>query len=318
MNRVLLANPRGFCAGVERAIETVERAVDTYGPPVYVRHAIVHNEHVVATLRDRGVVFVDEVDEIPVDAIAVFSAHGVAKSVEDAAGERRLRVIDATCPLVSKVHKEAVRYHDAGYEVLLVGHRGHPEVVGTTGRVAGNIHVIETVADAEAFAPHDPERLAYVTQTTLSMDDTRAMIDTLRARFPGIRGPDLRDICYATRNRQQAVRILAEQADVIIVVGGSMSSNSARLREIGEQAGVPSYRVQHADQLETAWFEGAASAGVTAGASTPDVLVDTVVDRIRAIAGHAVAVRELEAKPENTRFRLPDHWPEGGRPLQPA
>ncbi|MCE2474785.1 MAG: 4-hydroxy-3-methylbut-2-enyl diphosphate reductase [Alphaproteobacteria bacterium] len=310
MKQILLANPRGFCAGVERAIEVVERAVDTYGPPVYVRHAIVHNEHVVAMLRDRGVVFVDEVDEIPVDAIAVFSAHGVAKSVEDAAGERGLRVIDATCPLVSKVHKEAVRYHDAGYEVLLVGHRGHPEVIGTTGRVTSDIHVIETVADAEGFVPRDPERLAYVTQTTLSMDDTREMIDALTARFPSIRGPDLRDICYATRNRQQAVRVLAEQADVIIVVGGSMSSNSARLREIGEQAGVPSYRIQNADQLEVAWFEGTATVGVTAGASTPDVLVDTVVERIQAIAGLAVAVQELDAKPENTRFRLPDHWPE--------
>ena len=318
MKRILLANPRGFCAGVERAIEVVERAVDTYGPPVYVRHAIVHNEHVVATLRDRGVVFVDEVDEIPVDAIAVFSAHGVAKSVEDAAGERDLRVIDATCPLVSKVHKEAVRYHEAGYEVLLVGHRGHPEVIGTTGRVKSDIHVIETVADAEGFVPRDPERLAYVTQTTLSMDDTREMIDALKVRFPGIRGPDLRDICYATRNRQQAVRVLAEQADVIIVVGGSMSSNSARLREIGEQAGVPSYRIQNADQLEVAWFEGAATVGVTAGASTPDVLVDTVVERIQAIAGLAVAVQELEAKPENTRFRLPDQWPEASPAPTPA
>ncbi|MCY3595846.1 MAG: 4-hydroxy-3-methylbut-2-enyl diphosphate reductase [Rhodospirillales bacterium] len=318
MKRILLANPRGFCAGVERAIEVVERAIDLYGPPVYVRHAIVHNEHVVATLRDQGVVFVDEVDEIPVGAIAVFSAHGVASSVENAAGVRSLRVIDATCPLVSKVHKEAVRYHEAGYEVLLVGHRGHPEVVGTTGRVKSGIFVLETVADVEAFTPRDPERLAYVTQTTLSMDDTREMIDALQARFPTIRGPDLRDICYATRNRQQAVRILAEQSDLIIVVGGSMSSNSARLREIGEQADVPSYRVKSADDLETSWFDGVSTVGVTAGASTPDVLVDTVVERIQAIAGRTVAVQELEAKPENTRFRLPKHWPEAETPQHPA
>ncbi len=317
MNQILLANPRGFCAGVERAIEVVERAIDLYGPPVYVRHAIVHNEHVVATLRDRGVVFVDEVDEIPVGAIAVFSAHGVATSVETAAGARCLRVIDATCPLVSKVHTEAIRYHNAGYEVLLVGHRGHPEVVGTTGRVESGIYVIETVADVEAFTPDDPEQLAYVTQTTLSMEDTREMIDALQARFPTIRGPDLRDICYATRNRQHAVRRLAEHADVIVVVGGSMSSNSARLREIGELAQIPSYRVQNADELETSWFTESEIVGVTAGASTPDILVDAVVRRIQAIVEHKVQVQELEAKPENTRFRLPAEWPAREGPVHP-
>ena len=286
--------------------------------PIYVRHAIVHNEHVVATLRDRGVVFVDEVDEIPPGAITVFSAHGVATSVETAAGKRGLQVIDATCPLVSKVHNEAIRYREAGFEVLLIGHRGHPEVIGTTGRVKSGIFVMETLEDVAAVQPQDPEKLAYVTQTTLSLDDTREMIDALKARFPTIRGPDLRDICYATRNRQQAVRVLAQQADTIVVVGGAMSSNSARLREIGEQARIPSYLVQNADELEAPWFDEAQTVGVTAGASTPDILVDSVIERIQAIAGHTVEVRELDAKPENTRFRLPEHWPAPQQTARPT
>ncbi len=319
MTRILLANPRGFCAGVERAVEVVERALDVYGPPIYVRHAIVHNEHVVAALRDRGVIFVEEVDAVPAGGITIFSAHGVAASVETAAGERKLQVIDATCPLVSKVHKEATRYHEAGYEVLLVGHRRHPEVVGTTGRVPGRVHVIETVADVEAFTPRDPERLAYVTQTTLSVDDTRGIIDALRVRFPGIRGPDLRNICYATHNRQQALRALAEQADVIIVIGGAASSNSARLCEIGRQAGIPSYLVQGAHQLDPAWFAGAGIVGMSAGASTPETLVKAVVAGIRSIVGPPVSVRELDGPAEaGVRFRLPQSWPAASSPARPA
>ncbi len=318
MKRILLANPRGFCAGVERAIEVVERALDLYGPPIYVRHAIVHNEHVVATLRDRGVVFVDEVEAIPAGGITVFSAHGVPAEVETAAADRNLQVIDATCPLVSKVHREAVRYHAAGYEVLLIGHRHHPEVVGTTGRIPGHIPVIETVAEVEAFVPSNPGRLAYVTQTTLSVDDTRKILAALKARFPRIRGPDLRDICYATRNRQEALRALAERTDVVIVVGGASSSNSARLKEIGRQAGTPSHRVQDAAELDPAWFEKASTVGVTSGASTPEVLVDAVVGRVRTLVGPPVEIHELPGRPEGIRFRPPDSWPAARPPPHPA
>lgn len=306
MSRILLANPRGYCAGVERAIETVERALRDHGPPIYVRHEIVHNARVVDGLRARGVVFVDEVDGIPEGAVAIFSAHGVSDAVEDAARARGLRVIDATCPLVTKVHKEAVRYRREGREVVLVGHRGHPEVEGTMGRVRDGIHLVETEADVARLEPADPRRMAYVTQTTLSVDDTRAIIDALRKRFPSILGPDVRDICYATRNRQQAARALAAEADVLIVVGGAASSNSARLREIGVKEGIPSHRVEDASEIEAAWLAGARAVGITSGASTPEELVAEAVARVREITGGTAEVETLEGPREKVRFRLPE------------
>lgn len=306
MSRILLASPRGYCAGVERAIETVERALRDHGPPIYVRHEIVHNARVVEDLRSRGVVFVDEVDAIPAGAVTIFSAHGVSDAVVAAAGARGLRVIDATCPLVTKVHKEAGRYRQEGREVVLVGHRGHPEVEGTMGRVRDGIHLVETEDDVGRLRPEDPERMAYVTQTTLSVDDTRAIIDALRRRFPSIQGPDIRDICYATRNRQQAARALAAEADVLIVVGGAASSNSARLREIGVKEGVPSHRIEEAVEIEADWLAGARTVGVTSGASTPEVLVEETVARVRELTGGTAEVRTLEGPEEKVHFRLPE------------
>jgi 4-hydroxy-3-methylbut-2-en-1-yl diphosphate reductase len=267
--RVVLAQPRGFCAGVERAIEIVERALERYGPPVYVRHEIVHNKHVVEALKSKGARFVDDVDEIPEGAVTVFSAHGVAKAVEDAAGQRGLRVIDAACPLVTKVHKEGQRYASKGYEVVLIGHEGHPEVEGTMGRINGPVHLISEVEDVERLSPSDPGKLAFVTQTTLSVDDTRDVISALKTRFPSIVGPDTRDICYATQNRQTAVRALAAEVDLILVVGAQNSSNSNRLREIGAATGTPSYLIDSAEALDFAWLRGAGSVGITAGGAAP-------------------------------------------------
>ncbi len=309
MKKVLLAAPRGYCAGVERAIAIVEHAINEYGPPVYVRHEIVHNAHVVDSFRRQGVIFMNDVNEIPEGAITVFSAHGVSEAVERKAEARNLRVIDATCPLVAKVHTEAIRYRDESLEVILVGHRGHPEVEGTMGRIPDGVHLVETKKDVEEIEVSDPERLAYVTQTTLSVDDVRGVIDTLVRRFPSIRGLDTKDICYATKNRQQAVRKLAEHVDLIIVVGGKMSSNSARLRDLGERRGVPSYRIENASELAPSWIENAKSVGVTSGASTPEGLVTEVVERIRKISDGTTHVESLEGPSEKTKFRFPETWP---------
>jgi 4-hydroxy-3-methylbut-2-enyl diphosphate reductase len=307
--RVILAQPRGFCAGVERAIEIVERALEKFGPPIYVRHEIVHNRHVVDRLRAKGVKFVEEVEDVPPGAVTVFSAHGVAAAVKDAASERGLPVIDATCPLVSKVHSEGQRYARQGREVVLIGHAGHPEVEGTMGQIPGRVHLISTVDDVAKLTVGNPDMLSYVTQTTLSIDDTRAVIDALKARFPSIVGPDTRDICYATQNRQHAVRELAKVVDLILVVGAHNSSNSNRLREIGEELGKPSYLIEDARALDTSWLKGVQAVGVTAGASAPEQLVEDVVEALRQLA--PVELEVLPGIDENVRFRMP---PE----LQPA
>jgi 4-hydroxy-3-methylbut-2-enyl diphosphate reductase len=303
MMRVVLAQPRGFCAGVERAIEIVERALKKYGPPIYVRHEIVHNRHVVEDLRTRGAVFVDELDEIPAGARTVFSAHGVAKRIEQLAAERDLPVIDATCPLVAKVHNEGRRYAAQGREIVLVGHAGHAEVEGTIGQVPGKVHLVQTVEDVTRLEVADPDKLAYITQTTLSVDDTRGIIAALTARFPSIVGPDVRDICYATQNRQQAVRELAEAVDMILVVGSRNSSNSNRLREIGEELGKPAYLIDDADALRPEWFAGIESVGLTAGASAPETLVQGVLAGLRRFG--EIEISALAGVEENVRFRFP-------------
>jgi 4-hydroxy-3-methylbut-2-en-1-yl diphosphate reductase len=301
--RVVLAQPRGFCAGVERAIEIVERALKKYGPPIYVRHEIVHNRHVVEDLRTRGAIFVDELHEIPPGARTVFSAHGVAKRVEALARERDLPVIDATCPLVAKVHNEGRRYAAQGREIVLVGHAGHAEVEGTIGQVPGKVHLVQTVEDVATLQVGDPDKLAYITQTTLSVDDTRGIITALQVRFPSIVGPDVRDICYATQNRQQAVRELARMVDVILVVGSRNSSNSNRLREIGEELGKPTYLIDDAASLQPEWFERVATVGLTAGASAPEMLVRGVLNGLGRFA--EVEVTTLNGVNENVRFRFP-------------
>ncbi|MGH7103080.1 MAG: 4-hydroxy-3-methylbut-2-enyl diphosphate reductase [Acetobacteraceae bacterium] len=303
MLRVILAQPRGFCAGVERAIEIVERALKKFGPPIYVRHEIVHNRYVVDDLRTRGAVFVDELSEVPRGARTIFSAHGVARLVQDDAAGRELPVIDATCPLVAKVHNQGRRYAAQGREIVLVGHAGHAEVEGTIGQIPGKVHLVQTVADVAGLQVADPTKLAYVTQTTLSVDDTRGIIAALEARFPGIVGPDVRDICYATQNRQQAVRDLAHQVDLILVVGSRNSSNSNRLREIGAELGKPSYLIDDAGDLDPAWFAGIGSVGVTAGASAPEMLVQGVLDGIRKV--DEIEVSTMIGVGENVRFRFP-------------
>ena len=302
--RIVLAQPRGFCAGVERAIEIVERALSKYGPPVYVRHEIVHNKHVVETLRAKGAVFVNEVSEIPDGATTVFSAHGVSEAVEEQATQRDLPVIDATCPLVSKVHREGQNHALKGRQVVLIGHAGHPEVEGTQGRVPGGVLLVTNEADVAALAVRDPKLLAYVTQTTLSVDETRSIIDALKTRFPAIKGPDIRDICYATQNRQNAVRKLAEISDVILVVGADNSSNSNRLRDLGTELSVTSYLVDDASMLDPAWLEGARTIGITAGASAPEELVTGLVDRIGELG--TTHVEGLDGPIENIAFKLPE------------
>ena len=301
--QVILAQPRGFCAGVVRAVDIVERALQIYGPPVYVRHEIVHNKHVVDSLRDKGARFVEEVAEIPRGAVTVFSAHGVARKVEDDAGVRGLQVIDATCPLVSRVHNEARGYAGKGCEIVLIGHPGHPEVEGTMGQVQGEVHLVSNLADVAVLRPGNPAKLRYVTQTTLSVDDTREIIAALRKRFPQINGPDVKDICYATQNRQTAVRLLAARCDVVLVIGAHYSSNSNRLRELSEEAGTESYLIPDADGLDPAWLEGARTVGITAGASAPEVLVQGLIDGLRA--RFDVTVSDLEGIEENVTFRLP-------------
>ena len=303
MMRVVLAQPRGFCAGVERAIEIVERALAKFGPPIYVRHEIVHNRHVVEDLRTRGAVFVDELDEIPAGGMTVFSAHGVAKRVEELAAARRLPVFDATCPLVAKVHAEGRRYAAQGREIVLVGHAGHAEVEGTIGQISGPVHLVQTVEDVATLRVGTPDRLAYVTQTTLSVDDTRGIITALTARFPSIIGPDVRDICYATQNRQQAVHDLAKQVDLILVVGSKNSSNSNRLREIGQELGKPSYLIDDASALQPEWFAEVQSVGLTAGASAPEMLVQGVLEGLRQFRD--LDVSTLPGAAEDVKFKFP-------------
>ncbi|PIR31883.1 MAG: 4-hydroxy-3-methylbut-2-enyl diphosphate reductase [Alphaproteobacteria bacterium CG11_big_fil_rev_8_21_14_0_20_44_7] len=301
--KVILANPRGFCAGVDRAIEIVEKALAKYGAPVFVRHEIVHNKFVVDDLKAKGAVFVDEISEIPDGGITVFSAHGVSEKVENSAKLRELPVIDATCPLVTKVHNEARRYEADGREIILIGHKGHPEVEGTSGRVQ-KVHLVETIADVENLQIADENNLAYVTQTTLSLDDTKFIIDGLKARFPNIEGPDTRDICYATQNRQNAVRELAGQVDVLLVIGAANSSNSNRLRDLGEELGVASYLIDGAAAIDKSWLSNKIVIGVTAGASAPEVLVQNVINRLREFGANEV--QEFDGKRENIKFKLPE------------
>ena len=301
--RVVLAKPRGFCAGVTRAIEIVERALEVYGPPVYVRHEIVHNRYVVEALRAKGAVFVNEIDEVPQAAATIFSAHGVSSAVEAAATARGLNVIDATCPLVSKVHNEGRRATREGREVVLIGHRGHPEVEGTMGQIPGRVALVTNVAEAQVFEPRDPAALSYVTQTTLSVDDTAEIIATLRRRFPKIAGPDLTDICYATQNRQTVLRTVAARVDIVLVVGAPNSSNSNRLKEIGDTLDVPSYLIEDAGALDPAWLDGARSVGITAGASAPETLVTSLLDRLGETFD--VTVEEENGAVETIQFRLP-------------
>ncbi len=301
--QVFLANPRGFCAGVDRAIEIVERALDLFGAPVYVRHEVVHNRFVVDQLRTAGAVFVEELDDVPDNAIVIFSAHGVSNAVREQARARGLKVFDATCPLVTKVHMEVVRYRKADTECVLIGHAGHPEVEGTMGQVDGGMYLVETPEDVIALQVKDPVNLAFVTQTTLSMDDTARIIDALRKRFPKIKGPRKDDICYATQNRQDAVKDLARRCEVILVVGSPNSSNSNRLREVAQAQGARAYMIDGPENLKRSWLEGAQKIGLTAGASAPEVLVQRVIDRLREWG--AAVIQEQNGKPENITFPLP-------------
>ncbi|MDE0913750.1 MAG: 4-hydroxy-3-methylbut-2-enyl diphosphate reductase [Planctomycetota bacterium] len=298
-----LANPRGFCAGVDRAIEIVKRALERYGAPVYVLHEIVHNKHVLQDLESRGTVFVRSLDEIPSGGVTIFSAHGVSDAIVREGRERGLQVIDATCPLVTKVHNQAIHYANNGREVILIGHPGHPEMEGTQGRIPGKVHILSTVAEVEALEVADPARLAYVTQTTLSVDDTRDAIEALTQRFPTIQGPDVTDICYATQNRQNAVKGLLPNVQLLLVVGSSNSSNSNRLRELGERHGVPSYLVDHPDQIQSEWVDGVTEVGVTAGASAPESLVKLVLGRLTELG--VSACHEMPGKLETVVFQMP-------------
>lgn len=300
---ILLANPRGFCAGVERAIEIVERALARFGAPIYVRHEVVHNKFVVDDLRAKGAVFVEELDEVPAGQTVIFSAHGVPQAVRAEAERRGLRVFDATCPLVTKVHIEVARMREQGREIIMIGHKGHPEVEGTMGQVGDGIHLVEKVEDVAALQVADPEKLAYVTQTTLSVDDAATLVAALRSRFPAIVGPKKDDICYATQNRQDAVKFMAPRVDVVFVVGSRNSSNSNRLREVAELLGVPAYLIDNADGIDPACLEGRERVGVTAGASAPEVLVEAVIERLQALGASTVST--LEGVPERVTFPLP-------------
>jgi len=305
---IRLAQPRGFCAGVDRAIEIVEQALKIYGAPVYVRHEIVHNRYVVDDLKAKGAIFVKEVDEIPDGGITIFSAHGVSEKVEGNARLRDLPVIDATCPLVTKVHNQARRYEREGFELVLIGHRGHPEVEGTSGRVTQPVHVISESEEVAELAISAPDKLAYVTQTTLSVDDTRKVIDALKARFPKIHGPEVQDICYATQNRQSAVREMAEHIDLLLVIGATNSSNSNRLRDIGKEMGIASYLIATAEDIDATWLNHAREIGITAGASAPEILVEQVVDTLKTQAeaqGRTVQVLMHDGIVEDIHFNLP-------------
>jgi len=301
--RVILAQPRGFCAGVVRAIEIVERALEKYGPPVYVRHEIVHNKHVVEDLKAKGARFVEELSEVPPDAVTIFSAHGVPKAVVNDAMQRGLPILDATCPLVTKVHNQGKRYVSNGRTLILIGHAGHPEVEGTMGQIPGPVYLVQTEAEVETLDIPIDAPVAYVTQTTLSVDDTRGIIAALEKRFTNITGPDIKDICYATQNRQTAVRELSKLVDVILVVGAKNSSNSNRLREIGTEVGVPSYLIADGSELDPAWVKDAETIGLTAGASAPEVLVEDVINKLRSLG--PVEVETLPGRQETIEFRLP-------------
>jgi 4-hydroxy-3-methylbut-2-enyl diphosphate reductase len=303
VSEVILAEPRGFCAGVDRAIQIVERALAKFGAPIYVRHEIVHNTYVVGDLKARGVIFIEDLAQVPAGATLIFSAHGVPRSVEQQASARGLRVFDATCPLVSKVHVEVAKLRKEGYEFIMIGHRGHPEVEGTMGQLDGGIHLVETVQDVARVQPAQTEKLAVVTQTTLSVDDAAAILAAIEARFPAVRQPKRQDICYATQNRQDAVKLMARKVDVVIVVGSPTSSNSNRLREVARKLGVESHMIDSADELNPEWVRGKPCIGLTAGASAPDILVRQVIERLRALG--AVSVRELDGIREAVKFPLP-------------
>ena len=300
---VLLATPRGFCAGVERAIEIVERALARFGAPIYVRHEVVHNRFVVEGLRSKGAIFIEDLADVPAGNTVIFSAHGVPQSVRSEAEARGLRVFDATCPLVTKVHLEVARMRDQGREIVMIGHKGHPEVEGTMGQVKDGIHLVESVGDVATLQVNTPDALAYVTQTTLSVDDAAAIVGALRERYPAIVGPKKDDICYATQNRQDAVKFMAPQSDLVLVVGSPNSSNSNRLREVAELLQVPAHLVDNADAIDPAWLTGKQRIGVTAGASAPEVLVESVIARLKALG--AASVRQLEGVPEKVTFPLP-------------
>ena len=301
--KVFLAQPRGFCAGVERAIEIVERALKIYGPPVYVRHEIVHNKRVVNNLSSKGAIFVQELDQIPPGAVTIFSAHGVAQKIEDTAKDRKLPILDATCPLVAKVHKEGQRYSSKGYEVILIGHEGHPEVVGTMGRISGDVYLVSNTEDVFKLKVRNPNKLSYISQTTLSVDDTKVVINALKRRFPSIEGPDVKDICYATQNRQSAVRDLVDHVNLILIVGAKNSSNSNRLRDLGEESGVDTYLIETADDLDRKWFDNVESIGISSGASTPDELVKEVINRISSF--REIKIEKRPGIEENIVFKLP-------------
>ncbi|MBF0354027.1 MAG: 4-hydroxy-3-methylbut-2-enyl diphosphate reductase [Alphaproteobacteria bacterium] len=309
--KVILAQPRGFCAGVTRAIDIVEKALELYGPPIYVRHEIVHNKRVVESLKAKGVIFVEELEEIPQGEVTIFSAHGVAATVEEEAARRGLPVIDATCPLVTKVHNEGGRYASKGAHVVLIGHAGHPEVEGTMGRVPGGVHLVTRPKDVETLDIPDGAEVAYITQTTLSTDDTRAVIEALKTRFPQIMGPDVRDICYATQNRQMAVRKLAKISEIILVVGAKNSSNSNRLREIGLELGKPSYLLDDANGLDVTWLDGITAVGVTAGASAPDELIDELIAKLETL--RSIDLKILDGVEENVSFKMPEKFPDVAR-----
>jgi len=299
----VLAEPRGFCAGVDRAIEIVERALRKFGAPIYVRHEIVHNTYVVNDLKAKGAIFIEDLNDVPPGATLVFSAHGVSRAVHEEARARGFRIFDATCPLVTKVHVEVAKLHKEGYEFIMIGHKGHPEVEGTMGQLDDGIHLVEDVADVARVQPAQSDKLAVVTQTTLSVDDAAEIAAAVKARFPNVREPKQQDICYATQNRQDAVKLLSPQVDVVIVVGSPTSSNSNRLRELAHKLGTDSYMIDNADELQPAWLEGKQRIGLTAGASAPEVLVRQVIDRIKALG--AVSVRRLDGIAETTKFPLP-------------
>jgi 4-hydroxy-3-methylbut-2-en-1-yl diphosphate reductase len=303
LDQVILAEPRGFCAGVDRAIDIVEHALAKFGAPIYVRHEIVHNTYVVNDLKAKGAIFIEELADVPPGATLVFSAHGVSKAVQQEAERRGFQIFDATCPLVSKVHVEVAKLHREGYEFIMIGHKGHPEVEGTMGQLDSGIHLVEDVADVSRVQPSQSDKLAVVTQTTLSVDDAAEILAAVKARFPKVREPKQQDICYATQNRQDAIKLLSPQVDVVIVVGSPTSSNSNRLRELAVKLGTPGYMIDSADELRAEWFEGKARVGLTAGASAPEVLVQQVIDRLKALG--AISVRSMDGLIETVKFPLP-------------
>jgi 4-hydroxy-3-methylbut-2-enyl diphosphate reductase len=312
---VLLAEPRGFCAGVDRAIEIVERALTKFGRPIYVRHEIVHNTYVVNDLKAKGAIFIEELSDVPAGATLVFSAHGVSRAIQEEAARLGFQIFDATCPLVTKVHVEVAKLHKEGFEFIMIGHKGHPEVEGTMGQLDSGIHLVEDVADVLRIAPAQTERLAVVTQTTLSVDDTAEILNAIKQRFPSIREPKQQDICYATQNRQDAIKLLSPQVDLVIVVGSPTSSNSNRLREVAIKLGTESYMVDNANELKPEWFEGKSRVGLSAGASAPEVLVREVVERIKAYG--AISVRTMDGLVETVKFPLPTGLREGGKDPSP-